>query len=168
MNTEAIITLVLIILLVVAAAWSVSTVRILRSAIGLALTSAILAVIMYRLGSPWAAAFELSVGAGLISVIFISTINLTQRLTSTRYHAREMELLKRFWVLPVIIILVAVYLSQVDLSAFLPVPRPAAPVTGDVRTLLWFERHLDIIGQIAVILAGAFSVVLLFKERKND
>jgi ethanolamine transporter EutH len=32
---------------------------------------------------------------------------------------------------------------------------------------LWKLRHLDLLGQIAILLAGAFGVVTLFKEWKN-
>jgi hypothetical protein len=36
-----------------------------------------------------------------------------------------------------------------------------------VREVLWMERHLDLFGQIAVLLAGAFGVVVLFKHRSK-
>ena len=52
---------------------------ILFSAIALAVLSAIIAVIFFRLNSPYAGAFELSVCAGLITVLFISVIALTRR-----------------------------------------------------------------------------------------
>ena len=70
--------------LVVSATWTVMTARLLRSAVGLAITSAILTILMFQLASPLAAVFELSVCAGLISAIFISTISLTQRVTAER------------------------------------------------------------------------------------
>jgi len=43
------------------------------------------------------------------------------------------------------------------------------PVAGeqDVRNVLWNVRHLDLLGQIIVLLAGAFSVVVFFKEEKK-
>lgn len=50
----------------------------LQSAISLAVASIILAIIFYQLDSPYAAMFELSVCAGLITVLFVSTINLTK------------------------------------------------------------------------------------------
>ena len=71
----------ILILLIVAALGTVMTRSLLRSAMGLALTSAILTVFMFRLGAPLAGVFELSVCTGLISVLFISTISLTEPLT---------------------------------------------------------------------------------------
>ncbi|MDD5730401.1 MAG: hypothetical protein PHN57_04670, partial [Candidatus Omnitrophica bacterium] len=55
----------LLIAMVLAALWAVMATRLLRAAIALALTSVILTVIMFRLNSPLAAVFELSVCAGL-------------------------------------------------------------------------------------------------------
>jgi hypothetical protein len=33
--------------------------------------------------------------------------------------------------------------------------------------VLWGLRHLDLFGQIIVLLAGAFGVVIFFKEKKK-
>jgi hypothetical protein len=42
------------------------------------------------------------------------------------------------------------------------------PVKGvDVRNLLWNTRHLDLFGQVVMLLAGALGVVVLFKESKK-
>jgi len=48
---------------------------ILRAAIALAVLSVVLAAIFFRLGAPYAGAFELSVCAGLITVLFIAAIS---------------------------------------------------------------------------------------------
>jgi NADH-quinone oxidoreductase subunit J len=69
--------------MVIAAVWTVMSARLLHSAIGLATTSVILAILMYQLGSPLAAVFELSVCAGLISAIFLSAIPLAGRNVCT-------------------------------------------------------------------------------------
>ena len=68
--------ILILILLVVAALWTVMTRSLLRSAIGLALTSAILTLAIFRMNASLAAVFELSVCAGLIPVLFISVISL--------------------------------------------------------------------------------------------
>ena len=56
---------------------------VLKGALCLAVLSAILAGLFYRFGAPYAAVFELSVCAGLITVLFIAVIALTE--------AREQE-----------------------------------------------------------------------------
>ena len=53
--------------------------NLLFAAISLAALSAILAIVFYQLSSPYAAIFELSVCAGLITALFVSAISLTKR-----------------------------------------------------------------------------------------
>ena len=42
-----------------------------------------------------------------------------------------------------------------------------AEVITDMRALLWGPRALDLLGQILVLLAGVWGVVILFKEEKS-
>lgn len=54
------------------------------------------------------------------------------------------------------------------LAIFLLDPAPireAQEVTRDFREMLWNYRALDLIGQMLVILAGTFGVLVLVKER---
>jgi len=51
-----------------------------RSAVALGLGSAALAMLLFALQAPYAAGFELSVGAGLISVLFLVAISLTESM----------------------------------------------------------------------------------------
>jgi NADH-quinone oxidoreductase subunit J len=142
------------------------TTRLLRSAIGLAITSAILSVIIFRLGCPLAAVFELSVCAGLIFAIFISSISVTRRLDTEHLAARKKERFLKFWPLPIIVILAAAGLSMVHFKMNFNIPAQA--VENNVKVVLWNMRHLDLLGQIVILIAGAFGVVVLFKEWKND
>ncbi|MCX5668965.1 MAG: hypothetical protein NTX89_02430, partial [Candidatus Omnitrophica bacterium] len=104
--------LILLSALLLSVIWTVMTVRLVRSVVGLALTSAILAVIIYRLNSPLAAVFELSVCSGLISVIFITTVSFTQRISKEKFLIRRRERLLRFLYLPLIIIVVGLLLVK--------------------------------------------------------
>jgi NADH-quinone oxidoreductase subunit J len=154
--------LILLLSLLLAAIWTVMTIRLIRSIVGLALTSAILSVIMYRLNSPLAAVFELSVCSGLISVIFITTVSFTQRITKERLLIRRRERLARFLYLPFIIVVVGLLLFQYFKIPQFELP---VPVKGpDVRAVLWNLRHLDLLGQAIILLAGVLGVVILFKE----
>lgn len=157
--------LFLLFCVVAAAIWTVMTVRLIRAIAGLAITSAIIAVIMYRLQSPLAAVFELSVCAGLIPVIFITTVSFTQRISKEQFPQRRKERFVRFWYLPFIVAIVGILLSL-----YMKMPTfelPAAAEKIDVRNMLWNVRHLDLIGQVAILLAGVFAVVVLFKETKK-
>ena len=168
MISDNTINIILLCVMLVSAIWSVLSIRLLRAAIGLAVTSAVLSIIMYRLGSPLAAVFELSVCAGLISVIFISAISLTQLLSAEKLITREREMLKVLWILPILIIIAGVFFSQIHAPADINLMTAEKAIKENARDILWNIRNLDIIGQIVIILAGALGVRLLFKEKKND
>jgi NADH:ubiquinone oxidoreductase subunit 6 (subunit J) len=55
-----------------------------RAAVALGLGSVSLAVLFFVLDAPHAGSFELSVGAGLISVLFILAISLTESIGGKR------------------------------------------------------------------------------------
>jgi NADH-quinone oxidoreductase subunit J len=157
----------LIVALVLAALATVFSVRLIRSVIGLAVTSVLLTIIMFRLNSPLAAVFELSVCAGLIPAIFISTIGLTGRTAPQDMSTLRRVKIKRYWLLPVLLIIVVVALTRVTIPSDMT-EHKAATGDNDVRHVLWEHRQIDLIGQIVVLLAGALGVVVLVKERKNE
>ena len=146
-----------------AALWTVMTHVLLRSALGLAIVSALLTVLMFRLDAPLAGVFELSVCTGLISVIFISTISLTQRLPYPEYVARRKKRYRRFLALPLLLVVVGVILILMhnrQPSTTLPSPLSHLTAAG----VLWDSRKMDLLGQILILLAGVYGVVILFKE----
>ena len=55
-----------------------------RAAVALGIGSAALATLLFLLNAPYAGGFELSVGAGLISVLFIIAISLTESMGRQR------------------------------------------------------------------------------------
>ncbi len=160
------INLIILAVLVCSALWTVMARSLLRSGIALAFTSAVLSIIIFRLNSPLAAVFELSVCAGLISVLFVSTISLTTPLTHKEVLKHMKARLSRFWYLPLILAAAAILLSRIKIDLNLNLP--AAETENDARYCLWHLRQVDLMGQIIILLAGAFAVVILFREaRKN-
>lgn len=63
-----------------AAVTAVLSKNLLRAAVALGVGSAALATLFFLLNAPYAGGFELSVGAGLISVLFIIAISLTESM----------------------------------------------------------------------------------------
>jgi NADH-quinone oxidoreductase subunit J len=63
---------------------AVLTKAMIRAAVALGLGSVSLAALFFLLGAPHAGGFELSVGAGLISVLFILAISLTESMGRRR------------------------------------------------------------------------------------
>jgi NADH-quinone oxidoreductase subunit J len=162
---DPIIDIVLLTLLVLAAAWSVLSTRLLRAVIGLAVASVLVTLLVFRLDSPLAAVFELSVCAGLISAVFLGAITLSQLETDQNIAEQAKERIRRYWYLPVLLLLVGVAIIHKTLPSIPDVP----VVNEDVRQVLWTSRHLDLLGQVVILVAGAFGVTILFKEaRKHE
>jgi NADH:ubiquinone oxidoreductase subunit 6 (subunit J) len=160
--------LMLIVALAAAALWTVMTARLLRAVVALAVTSVLVTVLMFQLRSPIAGVFELSVCAGLIPAILITTISLTQRLDAQQLIARKKEKLRKYLPLPILVIAAAILLSRVNVPLDFPAILPPPEKQEDVRTSLWALRHIDLLGQIVILLAGAFAVAVLVREKKGD
>ena len=62
-------------MIVVCAILAVHLRDLLRAAVSLAVLSLVLAAIFFKLGAPYAGAFELSVCAGLVTVLFVAAIS---------------------------------------------------------------------------------------------
>ena len=137
----------------------------LKSAISLGLASLFLAIIMFIMNAPWAALFELSVCAGLVTAIFVSTISMTTRERHSQASVDEYR--KRFATLPFILILTGVALIIVVFATGFelePVSAEVSNIAATFKEAFWETRQADILGQIFIILAGAFAVTVLFKE----
>ncbi|MDO4581037.1 MAG: NADH-quinone oxidoreductase subunit J [Bacillota bacterium] len=158
--------LILLVLIVGCGLGSAMFRSMLHSAVSLALLSATLAIVMMMMGATWAGLFELSVCAGLVTVIFVSAISLTQPIRRHPEHSEDHH--RRFMALPFILIVVGVaMIATVLLGHFAvnPVLQPeTAETAATFKEVFWGSRQADILGQIIVILAGAFAVVILFKE----
>lgn len=154
---------ILLIAVVFSALWTVMTRSLLKAALGLAVTSALISILIFKLDSPLAAVFELSVCAGLITAVFISAISLMKPLTHKETIALSKQKIKKYWYLPVIMIIVAVALIRSSFPAMLKIPA-TVPQAADVRDVLWNARPLDMLGQIVILLVGVFGIVILVKE----
>ena len=163
--------IILLIAMTLAAIWTVMCRSLLKATIGLAVTSAIITILMFALNSPLAAVFELSVCTGLITAVFVSAISLTKPMTHQEIVELSRNRIKRYWYLPVIMVIAGaiLILSKIppDAAIFGQRTAPIAPAL-DVRHILWNLRQLDLFGQIVILLAGAFGVVILFRESEND
>lgn len=138
---------------------------ILKSAISLALASASLGVLMYTMGAVWTALFEISVCSGLVTVIFISAISLSN--TDKSELGKLYEDRKRMSLLPVILIAGGLILFAAAALQLFSMPDSATVTTAanDFMEILWNNRQADIWGQMIVAITGSVAVVALFKER---
>ena len=141
--------------------------NLLKASIALAVLSAILSVVMFILNAHLAAAFELSVCAGLVTVVFISAISMTRIISKEETEAREKKRYRRVIPLPVLLIVLlagALFILWPRLSGLLPFdPSQAAGASGE-PDIFWNKRHVDLLGQVVIILAGVYGILIFFKE----
>jgi len=162
--------LILMIVMMFAAMWTVMCRSLLKATIGLAVTSAVLSIIIFRMNAPITAVFELSVCSGLITAVFVITISLTKPLTNKEIIELSKDRIKRFIYLPLVILLLggAFYaLYRMNVNNIIYISKIEQVVT-DVKTVLWDSRQLDLFGQIIILIAGAIGVVTLFEEKEKD
>jgi NADH-quinone oxidoreductase subunit J len=141
---------------------------ILRAAIALAACSVGLAILLFSMGASLAAVFELSVCAGLITVLFVNTISLARPVQEEERSQKTREHYLRFgWVWLVAIAAAALmWLTRETWTTWFIFVKEAETLT--VGEVLWRQRGLDLIGQVAMILVGVFGVVVLFKRGKMN
>ncbi len=133
----------------------------LRAAIALAVASLLLGIIFFRMNAPYAGVFEISVVAGLITVLFMLTIALTKGGAAAESKAAAIAF-------PVFFVVFAAIDVLVMKKLLARIPALVAPAeAGTFGQVLWSARTLDLVGQIAVIFAGVFAVLALFRKR-ND
>lgn len=148
--------------------------RLLHSAIWLAGASAVLAIILYQLGAHLVAVIELSVGAGLVTVLFVFAIGM-----AGDQHAGSGPVIPRAVALGLVItaVLLLGWLAlPLDEDAGVEptqetavVGRPAAPVTAEapIREVIWEQRGLDVLVQVVLIFSGILGVLGLLAEAKG-
>lgn len=141
--------------------------RLLAAALWLAGVSAAVSTLIYSLGAIQVAVIELSVGAGLVTVLFVFAIALAGEEAMS-----AQTIVPRLLVLGLVIGLLAVlglgFSEQLVVSSEqLPVISNQSPATNDFTTTLWQERGLDMLVQVGLIFAGVMGVLGLLAEQKQ-
>jgi uncharacterized MnhB-related membrane protein len=151
--------IIIVVGLLVCAFMAIRAERLLGSALWLAGASALAALIMYMLGAAEVAVIELSVGAGLVTILFVFAINIAGD------EAIEIKALIP-WPLALLLVVAAAglltYLALPGMGADLAPFQPA----GFVKTF-WEDRSLDALLQIVLIFAGTLGMLGLLAEAKS-
>jgi uncharacterized MnhB-related membrane protein len=148
---------ILIGIAVLVCAWqAVSSQRLLHSALWLACTSALTALLIYLLGAPEVAVIELSVGAGLVTVLFVFAINIAgeESLPVVPIIPRPLA-----WLLVVLVVALLAWLNRDVLVMRFGI----TPGVG-FNNALWNNRQLDVYLQITLIFSGVLAVLGLLAE----
>jgi NADH:ubiquinone oxidoreductase subunit 6 (subunit J) len=115
---------------------------------------------IYLLGAPQVAVIELSVGAGLVTVLFVFAINIS---------GEEALNLKPVMPKPLAWGLIAI---AIGLTIYLTIQGGGLSVvlkaTTETSTVLWADRYLDFLLQVALIFCGVLGVLGLLSEGKPE
>ncbi|MCC6805307.1 MAG: hypothetical protein IT319_20675 [Anaerolineae bacterium] len=148
---------IVLIVLLFCAAQAVRAARLMIAALWLAGVSALVAILLYGAGAYEVAVIELSVGAGLVTVLFVFAISLAGD-----------EPLPARSVVPKAVALALVFGVAALLLAFAQPPA----LTGDTppeatfAQVFWNTRSADVLAQVVLIFAGALSVLGLLTKRQ--
>ncbi len=147
---------------VVFAMWAVMARRLLTSAIMLALVSVTVSLIFFNLGAPWAGVFELSVCAGLITVLFVGAVSLIRHEDEKHPESRA-----RFYALPLALaaFAIAAWFYLPEFFDALAGWRRMASGGGTIGLALWDLRRPDLLGQVLMLAAGVFVIKSVFPRR---
>jgi uncharacterized MnhB-related membrane protein len=150
--------LTLILGAVLCAVQSMRARRMINAALWLACASALLSVIFYLSGGREVAVIELSVGAGLVTILFVFAINIAG---DTPAEDRS---------IPPKAVIVGLPLANLILLAWLLKPLASLPSVEGVEPLfsvvMWQGRGLDVLVQIVLIFAGVLGLIGLLAEAK--
>jgi NADH:ubiquinone oxidoreductase subunit 6 (subunit J) len=146
--------------IVISAGGAVRSKRLLVSALWLAGCSAMVAVMMYLLGAHEVAVIELSVGAGLVTVLFVFAINIAGEETKVIHSLLPRPLA---W---------AIILICLGLLAYLVIPReallPVPLVEKSFFQAVWQDRQLDVLLQVVIMFGGILGVLGLLAAGKEE
>jgi uncharacterized MnhB-related membrane protein len=133
--------------------------RPLVAALWLAFLSAITSILLYLFGAPELAVIELSVGAGLITVLLAFAISMAED------ESMPTALVPRpyAWMLILVACGLLLWLILPNLTA---VRAAAADMPFFVE--VWENRLLDLLVQVAIVISGVMGVLSLLGESKKS
>ena len=133
--------------------------KLLSSILYLACVSATVSVILYLLGAQQVAVIELSVGAGLVTVLLVYALSVVGDDA-----ADMLSVIPKPMALALVI-----FLAGLAVFMIFPLIEPTLNVTSFSLTIvLWQQRVLDVWIQIVLIFSGVLGVLGLLSERASS
>ncbi|HTP11593.1 MAG TPA: NADH-quinone oxidoreductase subunit J [Anaerolineae bacterium] len=154
----AVLFIVLTIVMLACAFMAFRAKQLIVSALWLAGCSAILSLIMYLLGAFAVAVIELSVGAGLVTVLFVFAISIAgdETIEIKSIIPRPIAL--------IIALVSIVLLGFMTISSL--VSLPVTTETASFSDMLWQQRGLDMLVQSGLLFAAVLGLLGLLGEAK--
>lgn len=146
------------IVILICAVEAIRAKRLLVSAMWLAGASASVALLLYIIGAPEIAVIELSVGAGLVTVLFVFAINMVgeEPVEITSLIPRPLA-----WLAVLLPAALLIWLNLPVLLANVP-----DVLESSFQSTVWESRRLDIWLQVVLIFTGVLGMLGLLAENK--
>lgn len=141
---------------IVCAYRAILTTRILSATIYLACISALVSAVLYLLGAPQVAVMELSVGAGLVTVLLVYAVSVV----GDDAHDAASVIAR-----PLAFVMVAGVTILLMAMVFPAVEKNFSTSALVLSISLWKDRVLDVWIQIALIFSGVMGVLGLLSEK---
>ena len=151
--------ILLVLMMIVCAIQTIRTTSLLTSALWLAGVSALISLTLYTLGAAQVAVIELSVGAGLVTVLFVFAINIASDEEPNKKPIIPVWL---SWGLAGLMVVLLAWLALPVES--LGVPSPEFAFTFAFTSVLWEQRGLDVMVQIVLIFAAVLGLLNILGE----
>jgi uncharacterized MnhB-related membrane protein len=141
--------------------------RLLMSALWLAGTSALVSLVLYLMGAPEIAVVELSVGAGLVTILFVFAISVAgdEKMDVRTVIPRPLAI---GLVLVAVALLGGLALGQPALSITAANAGASGAAVLTFSNALWQQRGLDVLLQIVIIFCGVLGVLGLLADVKAN
>jgi uncharacterized MnhB-related membrane protein len=132
--------------------------RVIASTIYLACVSALISTMLYSLGAFQVAVMELSVGAGLVTVLLVYAVSVTGDATTEGEPMVPRALA------------IVLTLAAIGLLALMAVPligRAPVAAAASLKRALWEQRVLDVWIQIVLIFSGVLGILGMLSEVRS-
>jgi len=131
--------------------------QLISSALWLAGVSALSATLLFLYGAQWVAIIELSVGAGLVTVLFVFAINVAGDESLDRKAVPPWSVTAGF-------VILFVFLMGWFLLSRTPQGPGSSVAEPALQNELWISRGLDLIVQVVLIFSGVLGLLGLLAE----
>jgi uncharacterized MnhB-related membrane protein len=135
--------------------------RLMAVTIWLAAVSALTATLLYTLGAHEVAVMELSVGAGLVTVLFVFAFSIVGEETFDKTTIIPRALA---WLVVILLVLLLGWMALPLAPAL--TGAQAAGAQESFGSVLWEQRGLDVLIQVALIFAGVIGLIGLLSEKR--
>ncbi len=157
--------LIIYLLILLATVLAIVSKKLLNSAIMLAVLSVGVAILLFTYGAFWAAVFELSVCAGLITVLFVSAVSLVKDDEDIKENKIKYNIFPLIFFGMIILFSITVPVYFFNISNFSTFNTLKEYSVGD---LIWKHRGADIIAQITLLASSVFVIKHIFKNKKEN